>query len=143
LELRGETAGVEVYDDYAHHPVEIAATLEALRRDDGRLLVLFQPHLFSRTRHLARDFAGALAEADVVAVTDIYPAREQPIAGVTGKLVVDALVERRPGMRVAWMPSLDEAGAFLAGRARRGDRVVTVGAGDVDRAAAIVLEAML
>jgi UDP-N-acetylmuramate--alanine ligase len=140
LELRGEAAGVEVYDDYAHHPAEITATIEALRRGEGRLLVLFQPHLFSRTRHLARDFARALADADVVAVTDIYPAREQPIAGVTGKLVVDALAERRPGMPVAWMPSLDEGGAFLAGRARRGDRVVTVGAGDVDRAAAIVLE---
>jgi UDP-N-acetylmuramate--alanine ligase len=142
LELRGEEAGVEVYDDYAHHPAEIAATVEALRRGDGRLLVLFQPHLFSRTRHLARDFARALADADVVAVTDIYPAREQPIPGVTGKLVVDALVERRPGMPAAWMPSLDEGGAFLAGRARRGDRVVTVGAGDVDRACAIVLETL-
>jgi UDP-N-acetylmuramate--alanine ligase len=142
LELRGEAAGVEVYDDYAHHPVEIAATLEALRHDDGRLLVLFQPHLFSRTRHLARGFAQALADADVVAVTDIYPAREQPVAGVTGKLVVDALVERRPGMPVAWMPSLDEGSVFLAGRARQGDRVVTVGAGDVDRAAAIVLETL-
>jgi UDP-N-acetylmuramate--alanine ligase len=142
LELRGEAAGVEVYDDYAHHPAEIAATLEALGHDDGRLLVLFQPHLFSRTRHLAGDFAQALADADVVAVTDIYAAREQPIAGVTGKLVVDALVERRPGMPVAWMPCLDEGVAFLAGRARRGDRVVTVGAGDVERAAAIVLETL-
>jgi UDP-N-acetylmuramate--alanine ligase len=142
LELRGEAAGVEVYDDYAHHPAEIAATIEALRREGGRLLLLFQPHLFSRTRHLARDFARALADADVVVVTDIYAAREQPLAGVTGKLVVDALVERRPGMTVAWMPSLDEGGAFLAGRARRGDRVVTVGAGDVDRAATIVLEGL-
>ena len=140
LQLCGEAAGVEVYDDYAHHPAEIAATLEALDRDEGRLLVLFQPHLYSRTRHLAGDFARALADADVVAVTDIYPAREQPLAGVTGKLVVDALTEQRPGMPVAWMPSLDEGGAYLAGRARPGDRVVTVGAGDVDRAAGIVLE---
>ena len=78
----------------------------------------------------------------MVAVTDIYAAREQPIAGITGKVVVDALVERRPGMPVAWMPSLEEGGAFLAGLARSGDRVVTVGAGDVDRAAAIVLEGL-
>ena len=141
LERRGEARGVEVYDDYGHHPAEIAATLETLR-GDARLLVLFQPHLYSRTRHLARELAGALAFADVVAVTDIYPAREQPVAGVSGKLVVDALAERRPGMEVAWTPSVDEGGAFLARRAQSGDRVVTIGAGDVDRAAGQILEAL-
>ena len=141
LESRGGGRGVEVYDDYGHHPAEIAATLETLR-GDARLLVLFQPHLYSRTRHLARELAGALALADVVAVTDIYAAREQPVAGVSGKLVVDALTERRPGMEVAWMPSVDEGGAFLARRARSGDRVVTIGAGDVDRAAGLILEAL-
>jgi UDP-N-acetylmuramate--alanine ligase len=141
LERRGEAGGVEVYDDYGHHPAEIAATLETLR-DDARLLVLFQPHLYSRTRHLARELAGALALADVVAVTDIYAAREQPVEGVSGKLVVDALAERRPGMEIAWTPSVDEGGAFLARRAHSGDRVVTIGAGDVDRAAGLILEAL-
>jgi UDP-N-acetylmuramate--alanine ligase len=141
LERRGEAGGVEVYDDYAHHPAEIAATLAALR-DGGRLVVLFQPHLYSRTRHLARELAEALAQADTVAVTDVYPAREQPIAGITGKLVVDALTELRPGMTVAWTPSVDDGARLLAAVLRPGDRAVTVGAGDVDRAAALLLEAL-
>jgi UDP-N-acetylmuramate--alanine ligase len=139
LEHRGEAAGVEVLDDYAHHPAEISATLAAVR-DGGRVLVLFQPHLFSRTRHLAAELAAALAAADAVAVTDVYAAREQPVSGVTGKLVVDALAERRPGMRLAWTPSWEDGARFLAGHARAGDRVLTIGAGDVDRAAPLVLE---
>jgi UDP-N-acetylmuramate--alanine ligase len=139
LERRGDAAGVEVLDDYAHHPAEISATLEAAR-DGGRLLVLFQPHLYSRTRHLAAELAGALAAADAIAVTDIYPAREQPLAGVTGKLVVDALAELRPGMRLAWTPSWEDGARFLAGQARAGDRVLTIGAGDVDAAAPLLLE---
>ena len=143
LEHRGEAGNVDVYDDYAHHPAEIAATLDALRNGEGgRLLVLFQPHLYSRTRHLARELAAALAAADVVAVTDVYPAREQPIEGVTGKLVVDALTERRPGMLVAWTPSVAAGARFLGGLARSGDRVVTIGAGDVDRAAGTLLETL-
>jgi UDP-N-acetylmuramate--alanine ligase len=143
LEHRGEAGNVEVYDDYAHHPAEIAATLDALRnRGHGRLLVLFQPHLYSRTRHLAHELAAALAAADVVVVTDVYPAREEPVEGVTGKLVVDALAEKRPGMLVAWTPSVEEGARFLAGLVRPGDRVVTIGAGDVDRAAGVLLETL-
>jgi UDP-N-acetylmuramate--alanine ligase len=139
LERRGVAAGVEVYDDYAHHPAEIEATLAALR-DGGRLLVLFQPHLYSRTRHLTRELAAALARADVVAVTDVYPARETLVEGVTGKLVVDALTEFRPGATVAWTPRVEEGAAYLAQRARPGDRIVTIGAGDVDRAGPLALE---
>jgi UDP-N-acetylmuramate--alanine ligase len=136
LELRGEAGEIEVYDDYAHHPAEISATLAAARElGAARVLVLFQPHLYSRTRHLARELAVALSAADVVAVTEIYPAREEPIAGVTGKLVVDALTEVRPGMTVAWAPTVEEGARFVARRARDGDVVLTVGAGDVDRAA--------
>jgi UDP-N-acetylmuramate--alanine ligase len=143
LEHRGEAGGVGVYDDYAHHPAEIAATLDALRNGGGgRLLVLFQPHLYSRTRHLARELAGALGAADVVAVTDVYAAREEPVDGVTGKLVVDALADLRPGMLVAWTPSVEEGARFLAGLVRAGDRVVTIGAGDVDRAAGTLLETL-
>jgi UDP-N-acetylmuramate--alanine ligase len=104
------------------------------------VLVLFQPHLFSRTRHLARELAAALAAADAVAVTEIYPAREEPVAGVSGKLVVDALGELRPGMPVAWTPRFADGARFLARRARPGDVVVTVGAGDVDAAVPLVLE---
>jgi UDP-N-acetylmuramate--alanine ligase len=142
LERRGEAGSVEVYDDYAHHPAEIAATLDALGNGEGRLIVLFQPHLYSRTRHLARGLAEALAAADVVVVTDVYPAREEPVEGVTGKLVVDALADLRPGMLVAWTPSVDEGAHFLAGLVRSGDRVVTIGAGDVDRAAGAILETL-
>jgi UDP-N-acetylmuramate--alanine ligase len=139
LEAKGEAGGIRVVDDYAHHPAEIAATLAAAR-DGGRLLVLFQPHLYSRTRHLAGELANALAAADAVAVTDVYPAREQPVTGVTGKLVVDALAETRPGMPVAWTPDYEDGARFLAQRARRGDRVLTIGAGDVGRAGPLLLD---
>jgi UDP-N-acetylmuramate--alanine ligase len=139
LEHRGDRGGIEVFDDYAHHPAEIEATLAALR-DDARLLVVFQPHLFSRTRHLARELAGALATADVVAVTDVYAAREAPVENVTGKLVVDGLADLRPGMTVAWTPTVEDGVAFVATVARPGDRVVTIGAGDVDRAADLLLD---
>ena len=141
LEERGVAGGVRVVDDYAHHPAEIAATLSAVREHaDGRVLALFQPHLFSRTRHLARELGAALAAADVVAVTDVYAARETPIDGVTGKLVVDALTETRPGMPVGWTPAVEDGARFLAGRARSGDVVLTIGAGDVERGAGLVLE---
>jgi UDP-N-acetylmuramate--alanine ligase len=141
LERKGQAGGVEVYDDYAHNPAKVAAALDTLR-NGHRLVVLFQPHLFSRTRHLARELAASLAAADVVAVTDIYPAREQPVPGVTGKLVVDALAELRPGMPVAWTPTVEQGAAFVAAAVRQGDRAVTIGAGDVDRAADLVLEAI-
>jgi UDP-N-acetylmuramate--alanine ligase len=139
LERRGEAGGVAVFDDYAHHPAEVTATLAAAR-DGGRVLVLFQPHLYSRTRHLARELADALSAADVVAVTDVYAAREQPLADVTGKLIVDALAERRPGMPLAWTPQSEDGARFLADRARDGDRILTIGAGDVDRAAPLLLD---
>jgi UDP-N-acetylmuramate--alanine ligase len=141
LEPRGEAGAVEVVDSYAHHPRELAADIAAAR-DGGRVLVLFQPHLYSRTRYLAREFGVALASADVVAVTDIYRAREQPVEGVTGKLVVDALAEARPGMEIGWMPAVEDGARFLARRARPGDRVLTLGAGDVDRGAPLILEAL-
>jgi UDP-N-acetylmuramate--alanine ligase len=141
LEPRGEAGGVAVVDSYAHHPQELAVDIAAAR-DGGRILVLFQPHLYSRTRHLAREFGVALASADVVAVTDIYRAREQPLEGVTGKLVVDALAEARPGMEIGWMPAVEDGARFLAHRARPGDRVLTLGAGDVDRGAVLILEAL-
>ena len=143
LEHVGDADGIRVYDDYAHHPAEIKATLAAARElGASRLLVVFQPHLYSRTRHLARELGAALARADFACVTEIYPAREKPVAGVTGKLVVDALTEVRPGMPVAWTPTLEDAARFLVRRASRGDVVLTVGAGDVDRAARLVLEGL-
>jgi UDP-N-acetylmuramate--alanine ligase len=141
LDERGVAGGVRVVDDYAHHPAELAATLDAVREQTaGRVLALFQPHLYSRTRHLARELGAALAAADVVAVTDVYAAREEPVPGVSGKLVVDALAERRPGLPVGWTPTIEAGARFVAGRARSGDVVLTIGAGDVDRAAELVLD---
>jgi UDP-N-acetylmuramate--alanine ligase len=144
FEARGEAAGVRVFDDYGHHPAEVAATLVAAREEagEGRLAVFFQPHLYSRTRHLAREFAQALAAADAVCIADIYAAREDPVAGVSGKLVVDALAEIRPGMPLAWVPTLEDGVRFLAGWARAGDLVFTIGAGDVDKAGPLLLEAL-
>jgi UDP-N-acetylmuramate--alanine ligase len=141
LEARGTAGAVELFDDYGHHPAEVSAALAAVR-DGGRLLVLFQPHLYSRTRHFAREFAHALSVADAVAVADVYPAREEPIPGVDGKLVVDALADLRPGMALAWTPSWADGAAFLASHARAGDRILTLGAGDVDGAVPKLLEAL-
>ena len=140
FELVGEHQGVTVVDDYAHHPSEIAATVAAAREQtDGRVLVLFQPHLYSRTRHLAHELGAALSTADAVCVTEIYRAREEPIDGVGGKLVVDAL---RPGLRAGWAPSVEDGVRIVASWARAGDLVLTVGAGDVDRAGPLVLAAL-
>ncbi len=141
LEAKGTSGGVAVLDSYAHHPAELAADLAAVR-DGGRVLVLFQPHLYSRTRHLAYGFARALAVADAVCVTEIYPAREEPEPGVSGRLIVEELARLRPGMRIGWAPALDQAAAILAAWARPGDTVLTLGAGDVDRAAPLLLEAL-
>jgi UDP-N-acetylmuramate--alanine ligase len=140
LEVRGESRGVTLVDDYAHNPPKITAALAAVREHhpDARVLVLFQPHLYSRTRHLARELAVSLAGADAIAVTDVYRAREEPVPGVTGKLVVDALTELRPGASVAWTPRIEDGAAFLARRARPGDVILTVGAGDVDRAISLL-----
>jgi UDP-N-acetylmuramate--alanine ligase len=134
LENHGEAGGVLLYDDYAHHPAEVAATLAAARAlaPGGRLVVLFQPHLYSRTVHVGRELGEALAAADAAVVTEIYAAREEPVGGVSGKLVSDRLADVRPGMPVGWAPSLADAARLAAGLARRGDLLLTVGAGDVD-----------
>jgi UDP-N-acetylmuramate--alanine ligase len=141
LEQKGHAGGVRVVDSYAHHPAELAADLAALR-DGGQLVAVFQPHLYSRTRYLAHEFARALAGADAVCVTEIYPARETPIAGVTGRLIVDELARVRPGMPVAWTPAIADALPVVRAWVRPGDTVVTLGAGDVDQLAPALLEAL-
>jgi UDP-N-acetylmuramate--alanine ligase len=137
-----EAGGMTIVDDYGHHPTEIAATIAAVRErwPDARLRVLFQPHLYSRTRHLARELGEALAAADDLAVTDVYPAREQPVEGVTGKLVVDAASDA--GALPAWTPTVEEGVAHLLAHAASGDILLTIGAGDVDRAPALIEEAL-
>ncbi len=112
-------AACAVYDDYAHHPTELAATIAAARElGPGRVLVLFQPHLPSRTRHLARELGAALAAADAACVTEVYAAREEP--SVSGRSVVAALSEARPGMAIGWAPALEDAAHIVAGWARSG-----------------------
>jgi len=133
FELVGERDGVTVVDDYAHHPSEVTATIAAARElTAGRVLVLFQPHLYSRTRHLAHEFGVALSAADAVCVTEIYRAREEPVEGVSGRLVLEAL---RPGLRAGWAPTVEQGAKLVRGWARPGDLVLTLGAGDVDTAA--------
>jgi UDP-N-acetylmuramate--alanine ligase len=140
FQLVGERGGISVVDDYAHHPSEIAATIAAAReRGDGRVLVLFQPHLYSRTQHLGHELGAALSAADAVCVTEIYGAREEPIDGVNGRLVLDAV---RPGLQAGWAPTVEDGARIVASWARPGDLVLTVGAGDVDRAGQLVLEAL-
>ena len=132
FERKGERDGVVLVDDYAHHPSEVAATLQAARQSfpDARLVLAFQPHLFSRTRDFAREFGDALLGADVVLVLPIYPAREQPIPGVGSELVVDA-ASRAGHRRVQPVASFDDALAVLADTLRRGDVLLTMGAGNV------------
>lgn len=138
FELRGEESGVRVYDDYAHHPTEVLAALRAARAvaGDGKVHVVFQPHLFSRTREFHREFADALSLADTALVLEIYPARETPIEGVTSALVTD-LLNTEGGPATA-----GEVAAVLASRARPGDVIMTIGAGDVTEQGVAILGAL-
>ena len=144
FELRGETAtGAVVYDDYAHHPTEVRATLEAASTLGAeRVVAAFQPHLYSRTRLLARDFGRALALADIVLVLDVYPAREraEDHPGVTGWLVAAAASDAARGRPVYWTPSMDDAERLLAGLLEPGDALLTLGAGDIDALAGRLTE---
>jgi UDP-N-acetylmuramate--alanine ligase len=126
-----EVAGIIIVDDYAHHPTEIAATLQAARASypGRRIVAAFQPHLFSRTRDFSREFGVALAAADGVFLTEIYPAREQPIPGVTADLVATSLKEA--GRVLAWQGSRTDLAAALNEFVRDGDVVITIGAGDI------------
>jgi UDP-N-acetylmuramate--alanine ligase len=142
FELRGSAGGVTVYDDYAHHPTEVAAQLRAARTvaGPGRVLVAFQPHLYSRTVAFAADFGAALGLADEVVVLDVYAAREDPVPGVTGALVADAVP--LPAERVVFAPDRSTVAAELARRARPGDLVITMGAGDVTALGPDILTAL-
>ena len=131
--------GAAVVDDYAHHPTEVTATLDAARTiGPRRLFACFQPHLYSRTQHLQREFGRALSLADVVVVLDIYPAREDAAdyPGVTGYLIARAAADAANGRPVYWLPRMEDAARAIAGMAGAGDLVVTLGAGDVDKVAA-------
>ncbi len=131
FEARGAARGASFYDDYAHHPTEVEATLRAARTDGRRIVAIFQPHRYTRTRAMWRELGESLGSADVVVITDVYGAGEPPIPGVTGKLVVDALTEAAPGKRVVYLPRRADIVSFLAGEVRAGDLVLTLGAGDI------------
>jgi UDP-N-acetylmuramate--alanine ligase len=131
MELKGAAGGVRVYDSYAHHPTEIAADLSSARAlaGDGRVLVCYQPHLVSRTKAFGTEMGRRLGAADLVVVTDIYLAREQPEPGIDGRLVADAVP--LPVEHVHYVPERSALAAEVVSLARPGDLVLTLGAGDI------------
>jgi UDP-N-acetylmuramate--alanine ligase len=143
MELKGEARGVRVLDSYAHHPTELAADLRAARdiadgTSKGRVIAIFQPHLFSRTRIFAVQLGAALGLADEALVLDVYAAREDPEPGVTGALVAAAV----PGERARYLPDAAAVPAAVAASAKPGDLVLTMGAGDVTGLGEPVLDAL-
>jgi UDP-N-acetylmuramate--alanine ligase len=133
FELIAEIDGVTIIDDYAHHPTEIAATLDAARSayPANRIIAAFQPHLYSRTRDFHREFAAALSKADLIYLCDLYPAREQPVPGVTSKLIADSM--RDIGVKPAWEGPRADLASALASQFKPGDVVITIGAGDITK----------
>ncbi|MEY4492574.1 MAG: hypothetical protein RL085_985, partial [Actinomycetota bacterium] len=141
FQLHGERRGVRVYDDFAHHPTEVSAALKAARAvvGSGKLITVFQPHLYSRTRMMHDQFAQALAASDKVVVLDIYAAREDPEPGVTGVLVADSFENQA---QVHYVPNWDDAPAIAASLAEPGDFIMTMGCGDVYRMVPQLIEAL-
>ena len=140
FELKGKRRGITVYDDYAHHPREILTVLKTARDGwKGRIIAIFQPHLYSRTILLKDRFGSSFRDADVVIVTDIYPSREDPIPGVTGKIIADAI--RNYGHReVHYIEKMEEIPDFLKGIVKDGDMVITIGAGNIYRIGEVFLD---
>lgn len=141
LEYIGRAAGAEIYDDYGHHPTEIVTTLRTLRpRVIGRLVVAFQPHLYSRTRDFMSQFAQVLAEGcDVLILVDIYPAREEPIPGITSARLAEEVQKVNPSLPIALAETPEQAAEVLKQLVRPGDTVLTLGAGELDRTARLLL----
>lgn len=132
FEYRGEAAGVTFIDDYAHLPSEVAAALDAARVGDwGRVVCVFQPHRFSRTETLWRDFADSFVDADLLVVTDVYPSGEYPRPGVSGKLIVQSVLDAHPYQRVAYLPRRSDVVGYLRRELRPGDLCISLGAGDI------------
>ena len=140
FELVGERGGVRVYDDYAHNPTEIAAALRTAREQaDGRLVAVYQPHVYERTRQLAHELGEALGLADAAVVTEVIGGRDAPQEGVTGKLVLDNVPD---GVRRGWAPTLEDAALVTLSWARPGDLVVTLGVGEPWRIARAIVEGL-
>lgn len=140
FQVKGECNGITVIDDFAHHPTEILASLDGVRSGyDQRIVAVFQPHLYSRTRDFHEDFGRAFLESDVLVVTDVYPAREEPIEGVTGKLVADA-AQAAGHRQVTYIPDRSDVAAALNGMVKSGDLVIMYGAGNIHKAGMELLD---
>jgi UDP-N-acetylmuramate--alanine ligase len=141
FELHGDRRGVKVYDDFAHHPTEVAAALNGARAvvGQGKIVTVFQPHLYSRTRLFAKEFAQALEASDEVVLLDIYAAREDPEPGVTGELILNASSKKD---KMHYVKNWSEASVVAAGLADVGDFIVTMGCGDVYKMVPEILEAL-
>lgn len=141
LEFKGEKKGIKIYDDYAHHPTEIRATLSALRNvyPDRRIIVIFQPHRYTRTSYLYEDFGRAFPLADFLILTEIYPASERPIPGISAELIYQ-VAKKEKGDNVVFIPNKEEAVSFLTPFLQEGDVVITLGAGDIWRVGLEILE---
>ena len=143
FEHRGSGRGADFFDDYGHVPTELQVTLDVARRTEpARLIAVFQPHRYSRTQALWRELGASLVEADLIVVTDVYGAAQEPIPGVTGKLVVDGIALADPTKRVVYLPHRADVVRFLEGEVRPGDLVVTMGCGDVWMLGDAALEAI-
>jgi UDP-N-acetylmuramate--alanine ligase len=141
FQTRGKEAGVTVIDDYAHHPTEVHATLAAARPGPWtRLVAVFQPHRYSRTEALHRDFGRSFEHADQIVVMDVYGAGEAPVPGISGKLVADSICSALPGRPVVYLPHRRDVMAYLESHARSGDLLITLGAGDVSTVGEELLE---
>jgi UDP-N-acetylmuramate--alanine ligase len=141
FEVHGDAGGTTFVDDYAHNPTKVSVALEIAKDypHRGRLIAVCQPHRYTRMSALSRELGESLVGADMAVITEIYDAHEQPIPGVTGKLVVNALSEAAPGKRVIYMPKRTELIEFLAREVRRGDLVVTLSCGDINQIIAPVM----
>jgi UDP-N-acetylmuramate--alanine ligase len=143
FELRGSAGGVTFVDEYSHLPSEVAAAIEAAREGDwNRVVCVFQPHRFSRTANLWQDFADAFVGADVLAITDVYSAGEAPRPGITGKLIVNAVLDEHPLQRVAWLPHRADLLTYLGAELRPGDLCLTMGAGDLTTLPDVLVEVL-
>lgn len=143
FDLVGEAGGVTVVDDYAHHPTEIKATIDAASNLDFKHVhVLFQPHRYSRTQSLADEFGEAFEGADSITVMDVYPAGETPIPGISGKTVIDSILLHNARQQVAWLPHRPEVSSFLLRKLQPGDLIITMGAGDVTMMAPLLVKVL-
>jgi len=134
FQLIGKTPLITLVDDYAHHPTEVKATINAAKSGEWeRLICIFQPHRYSRTKFLGKEFGAAFKDADLIVLTDIYSAGEEPMPGVTGKVIVDAVLAESPRKKVAYLPKKAEIPKFLLETVREGDLVLTMGAGDISK----------